>query len=192
MLASSVVAFVVVSTEKVSSPLHGIAGASQVPVTEFGVTVQPDGTMGVATKSGSIEVTAEGENVTVDDQMQTLVSPGRPPQSVAPLQDNPELQMQRTEFVDEILRLEGRTDPVNLLSIDGVLQGLGVSGAFDLLIPVTGKPSINLWVTTPLGQQRQYEVPLNLERSLRSLVRPEEPVEPSILEQHIRQLLEDF
>ncbi len=163
--------------------LYMAAGVTEVTGTEFGVSVQPDGKMGVATESGSVEVTAEGESVTVEDQMQTLVIPGQSPRPASPLLDDPELQMNRAEFLDGNLKLSGQTDPVNLLSVDDVSQLLGPSGEFDLVIPVTGKMSINLLVTTPLGKQRRYEIPLSLEREPGLIVIPEERVDETLLKQ---------
>lgn len=137
------------------------ASVTEVTGTEFGITVQPDGTTGVATESGSVEVTAEGETVIVESQQQTRIIPGLPPQEVIPLVDSADLLMERAEHSGAFLHLEGLMDPMNLLVVDGVLQTVGSNGRFDLRLDVAEQELVILRVTTPLGQQRVYQIPLD-------------------------------
>ncbi len=137
------------------------ASMTEVTGTEFGITVQPDGTTGVATESGTVEVTAEGQTVIVESQQQTRIVPGLPPQPVVPLMDSTELLMERAEHSGEWLYLEGVMDPMNLLVVDGVLHTVGAEGRFDIRLNVAEQDSVILRVTTPLGQRRVYRIPLD-------------------------------
>lgn len=143
------------STLEIETP----AGSSAVRGTEFGVSVQPDGTTGVATLEGSILTAAAGSSVIVDAGFQTLVIPGEPPQNPVPVVDGGQLRLELlTSIDDQTVRVSGQTDPVNLLRIADEPLSLDRTGRFDVLVPLPPDRSIEAIVVTPSGLQQQYRL----------------------------------
>lgn len=135
------------------------AGISGVRGTTFGVSVQPDGRTGVATLDGSVFAEAQGEQVVVDEGLQSLIVPGEPPSPPAPLQDDPQLDVQVLTRIDrQTVQIVGQTDPVNLLVIEGEIQDIDRSGAFNIQFPLSDDRRIQATVTTPLGTRQNYEL----------------------------------
>lgn len=140
------------------------AGVSGVRGTEFGVSVQPSGTTGVATLEGSVFASAQGESVQVDANLQSLIVPGEPPSPPSPLKDDPSLDIQYFAVVgrgglgNRAVKLVGQIDPVNLLVIDGEPHDTSRSGEFDLQIPLSRDRQIEVTVITPLGTRQVYNL----------------------------------
>ncbi len=139
------------------------AGVSGVRGTDFGVSVQPNGAMGVATLAGSVATSAQGQTVLVSADLQSSVFPGESPTPPAPLQNDPALFIESIRISSEgqIVRLTGHTDPVNLLEIADEAIMLTRTGSFDTLVPITAllaNRQIPATVLTPLGKKQAYEV----------------------------------
>lgn len=137
------------------------AGVSSVRGTEFGLTVQPDGKMGVATLEGSVATSAQGETIEVPEGFQNLTVPGEPPTPAVPLQDDPDLTTEIVRIIDggnRRLQLVGQTDPVNLVFIEDEPQTINVDGQFTLDFLPIRSTSTQITVITPLGTRRDYDV----------------------------------
>jgi FecR protein len=135
------------------------AGVSGVRGTNFGVSVQPSGTTGVATLEGSVVASAQGQDVKVDAGLQSLIILGEPPSPPAPLKDDPQLNITLLEALNPTTaRIVGQTDPVNLLVIADQPQTLGRSGEFEIQTPLPSNRRIRAVVTTPLGTRQVYEL----------------------------------
>jgi len=135
------------------------AGISGVRGTTFGVSVQPNGQTGVATIDGSVSAAAQGQQVTVDAGLQSLIIPGEPPTPPEPLRDDPRLDIQVLQRSEpQTVQIVGQTDSVNLLVINDAPQNLERSGEFDLHLPVPDDRRIVAIVTTPLGTRQTYEL----------------------------------
>lgn len=144
------------------------AGVTGVRGTDFGVTVQTEGTTGVATLEGSVASSAQGETVRVNAQQQSLTRPGEPPTPPEPLRDDPtlyievlgQLSEQTDEMGDPLVQIAGFTDIVNLLEIQGDRKILDEAGRFDLTVPLPANRRISAQVITPLGTVQNYELVL--------------------------------
>ncbi|HSM81982.1 MAG TPA: FecR domain-containing protein [Nodosilinea sp.] len=137
------------------------AGISGVRGTEFGVAVQADGKTGLATLSGAVETTAEGESVAVPAGFQNLMRPGEPPTAPVPLRDDPGLAYERDVFLANNTRfvtLVGRVDPVNTVFVDGAPQVVDRQGEFRLTRVATARLRVEVLVVTPLGRQEIHEI----------------------------------
>ena len=135
-------------------------GINGVRGTEFGVSVQPSGKASVATLSGQVDTTAMGQTQEIAKGLQTLTMPGEGPQPPSSLQDNPNAFVTRSQVEGSILKLVGTTDAVNTILLNGDPQDTDREGNFDLSFPVGNAAFVNLRVITPLGKQKDHQLPL--------------------------------
>lgn len=145
------------------------AGVTGVRGTDFGVTVQTEGTTGVATLEGSVASSAQGETVRVNTRQQSLTRPGEPPTPPEPLRDDPTLYIevlrqlgggQTDDMGNPLVQIAGFTDIVNLLDIEDDRKILDEAGRFDLTVPLPANKRISAQVITPLGTVQNYELVL--------------------------------
>jgi FecR protein len=135
------------------------AGITGVRGTEFGVIVQPNGKTGIATLSGSVATTAQGESVYVNKGFQSLVIPGEAPSPPSLLRDDTNLELQILAAVDnQKVRIVGKVDPVNLVILANQPLTTNRSGKFDITILVPANRRVAVTVTTPLGKKQDYEL----------------------------------
>jgi hypothetical protein len=137
------------------------AGVSGVRGTEFGITVHPNGTTGVATFKGGVATSAQGQSVLVKAGLQSLITPGEPPSPPTQLNDIPRLDIrQLTKASNQQVRIVGQIDPTHLVTIANLPQNIDRQGRFDITVPLTGRQRVTALVTTPLGKQQTYELTL--------------------------------
>jgi hypothetical protein len=139
------------------------AGTAAVRGTEFGVAVQPDGKMGLATLSGAVETEAQGQQVHVPGGYQNLIFPGEPPTTPEPIRDNTEISYQLEYFFQgstRFVRLIGRVDPVNTVFIGNQPQPIDRNGEFSLPLLATARLTLDVTVVTPLGTRTTHALRL--------------------------------
>jgi FecR protein len=136
------------------------SGVAGVRGTEFGVSIQPSGQTGIATRSGLVGAVAQGETVAVAQAMQSLVVPQSPPTTAQLLRDDPGLTLDVARPEGKQIRLIGKIDPVNIMLIEGQPQNTDRDGAFDRLVGQWRGNVIQVKVITPLGTMRRYELPV--------------------------------
>ena len=138
------------------------AGVNGVRGTDFGISIQPSGRSALVVDEGSVVSAAQGESVLVNAGFQNFTIPGEPPSPPVPITEDPNLNLLRLERRhqqgESILMIEGNTFPVNLLVIDDVTQQIDPNGNFELQLPLSGRQSIEVTVTTPLGKIQVYEL----------------------------------
>ncbi|MEA5582405.1 FecR family protein [Nodularia harveyana UHCC-0300] len=134
------------------------AGVAGVRGTDFGVNVQQNGTMGVATLTGSVATNAEGQTVLVNAGFQNITIPGEPPSQPVPLQENTDLNIRELSANGNQVRIVGTVDPVNLLIIAQQEQKTDVNGKFDVTVPFLPNRRVEAVVVTPLGTKQLYEL----------------------------------
>lgn len=135
------------------------AGIAGVRGTEFGVSVQPTGKTGVATLTGSVATTAQGQSVYINKGFQSLVIPGEPPSAPLPLRNDTSLNLQVLEEEgNQQARIVGKVDPVNLVIFANQPLTTDRSGKFDITIPMPANRRVAVTVTTPLGKKQDYEL----------------------------------
>lgn len=133
------------------------AGVSGVRGTEFGVGVQASGKTGVATLTGSVVTEAQGRSVVVSAGTQNLTLPGEPPTPAVPLRDDPSMQLDYVYPISgQTVSLRGRTDPVNVVAVNGQPQTSDRNGAFAAIAPILPDQKVRVLITTPLGKQQEY------------------------------------
>ena len=141
--------------------IHTPAGVSSVRGTEFGVTVQPDGKMGIATLSGLVDTAAQAQTVEVPEGFQNLTIPGEPPSPAVPLRDDPELKSEIIRTIEggnRRLQLVGQVDPVNLVLVEEEPQSTDEEGRFTLEFPPLRGTRVQITVITPLGTRQDYDL----------------------------------
>ena len=140
------------------------AGLSGVRGTEFGLAIQPSGKTGLATQQGAVVSSAKGVEVRVAAGYQSFTILGESPSIPVPLKNDPSLQYRVQREIDSQnirrIRLMGQTDPVNMLTIDGVAQSTDRTGQFSALFYASSYPRVKVVVTTPLGKTETYALAL--------------------------------
>lgn len=135
------------------------AGITGVRGTEFGISVQPNGKTGVATLTGSVVTSAEGQSVNVNKGFQSLIIPGEPPTPPVKLRDNPNLELQLlADIGNQTAQVVGKVDPVNLLLIGNQPVNTNREGFFDVTVAMPRDRQISASVITPLGKRQNYEL----------------------------------
>jgi FecR protein len=134
------------------------AGITGVRGTDFGISVLPSGKTGVATLSGKVDVEAQKLTVNVPKDFQSLIIQQSPPDPASPLINDPRVTFERIEDTNfgKQVRLSGKTDNVNLLTIGETVIETDRQGRFDLLFPLPSDRQLTLLSTTPLGRKQIY------------------------------------
>ncbi|PSB33622.1 FecR family protein [Stenomitos frigidus] len=139
-------------------------GLSGVRGTVFGVAVQPNGKTGLVVSQGAVNSAAQGQSVNVAGGFQNFTMPGEAPSTPVALTDDTSLQYEFEKVIESSVRkvrLLGKVDPVNSVTIDGVPQVTDRTGRFradSRLVPSYLR--IQVVVTTPLGKQETHELAL--------------------------------
>jgi len=139
-------------------------GLSGVRGTVFGVAVQPNGKTGLVVSQGAVNSSAQKQSVNVGGNLQNFTLPGEPPSMPVQQTDDTSLQYDFEKIIERgvrKVRLLGRVDPVNSVTVDSIPQVTDRTGTFrtDLrLVPSYLK--IQVVVTTPLGRQKTYALAL--------------------------------
>jgi FecR protein len=141
------------------------AGVSGVRGTEFGVAAQPSGKTSVAVLDGRVNTSAQGQDVGVDAGFQNFTMPGEPPSPPVPLTDDTKLDYQldkRIAGMQRQLNFVGKVDPVNVVFANGKVVNTDRQGQFQVSLPVTSRPRLEVIVQTPLGKEQRYALRLAL------------------------------
>ncbi|MEH1783407.1 MAG: FecR family protein [Nostoc sp.] len=134
------------------------AGVAGVRGTEFGVSVQNDGKMGVGTKKGAVATSAQGQTVLVKGGFQNLTIPGQPPSPAVPLREDTRLNVSQLLARGRRVQIVGTVDPVNLLLINQQPQNVNSNGRFDITVPLPSNRKVEATVSTPLGTKQLYQL----------------------------------
>ncbi|MBW4688006.1 MAG: FecR family protein [Komarekiella atlantica HA4396-MV6] len=134
------------------------AGVAGVRGTEFGVSVQNDGKMGVGTKKGAVATSAQGQTVLVKAGFQNLTIPGQPPSPVVPLREDTRLNVTQLLAKDRQAQIVGTIDPVNLLLINQQPQNVNSNGRFNITVSLPSNRKLEATVLTPLGTKQLYQL----------------------------------
>lgn len=141
------------------------AGVSAVRGTEFGVAVQPNGKTGLATLTGAVDTTAQGQTVAVPAGFQNFTIPGEPPTPPVPLRDNTEIRYTLERLIQRGLRqvrFWGQVDPVNTVLVGNVPQVTDRNGWFSIMLPAVSVQKLQVTVITPLGRQQTHQLTITL------------------------------
>ncbi len=134
------------------------AGVAGVRGTDFGVSVQQNGKMGVATLNGGVATNAQKQTVLVNAGFQNLTIPGEPPSSPIPLREDTRLNIRQLIANGNQVRIVGSLDPVNLLTIAKQSQNTDKSGNFNITVPLPANRQVEAVVLTPLGKTQIYQL----------------------------------
>ncbi len=139
------------------------AGISGVRGTEFGIVAQPSGKTSVAVLEGKVNTNAQGEDVSVDAGFQNFTIPGEPPSPPVPLTDSTTLDYQLDKQIvgqKRQLSFVGQVDPVNVVFVNNRVVDTNRQGRFQVAIPLTSFPQLQVIVQTPLGKEQRYDLKL--------------------------------
>jgi hypothetical protein len=135
------------------------AGISGVRGTVFGVSVQPNGVTGIATLEGRVVAEAQGQQVSVEAGLQSLIVPGEPPTQPTALQESTQLRLISLNRVSRgTVEVVGKIDSVNLLVIEEEVQNVEPDGTFTIRRSRPDDRRIAATVITPLGKKQAYEI----------------------------------
>ena len=139
--------------------IHTPVGISGVRGTDFGVTVQPNGQTAIATESGRVAVSAQGEEVVVSAGLQSIIRPGEPPTPAQAFRDDPTLNIEVLSSTPRsTVNIVGFTNTANIVKINGETIRFNEAGRFDWETAISGDRIIRAEVVTPLGTQREYRL----------------------------------
>lgn len=134
------------------------AGVAAVRGTIFGVTVDEVGKTGVATLSGSVEASAQGETVIVNPGFATTIIPGEPPTEPQPIDRVLQLRTRTIRRTSGGIILSGQADPANLVQVNGQDIATRSNGQFSTFIPSSPlEPYVRVTVRNPVGDERTHE-----------------------------------
>ncbi len=136
------------------------AGMNGVRGTEFGISVQPSGKASVATLSGQVDTSALDTTMAIEKGLQTLTMPGEAPLPPTPLLEQATMQVSQSKIEAGVLKLIGKTDPVNSILLNGKAQNTDREGNFSISSPIDDLAFVQLRVITPLGTQKDYRLPV--------------------------------
>jgi hypothetical protein len=139
------------------------AGVSGVRGTDFGLVVQPDGKMAVATLEGSVVTEAQAQEVEVLGGFQNITIPGEPPSDPIPFTNEPRLEYQVEREIKRGIRrvrVAGQVDPTSTVLYRGEAQTLDRDGKFSLVLPARSRLKVQLTVITALGRTQTYDLDL--------------------------------
>jgi hypothetical protein len=138
--------------------IHTPVGVAGVRGTDFGVSVQQDGKMGVGTQEGSVATSAQAQTVLVKAGFQNLTIPGQPPSPPVPLREDTRLNISQLIGKGNQVQIVGTIDPVNLLLIAQQPQNIDTDGKFNITVPLPTNRRVEATVITPLGKKQQYQL----------------------------------
>jgi FecR protein len=158
------------------------SSVSGVRGTEFGVAVQPTGDTAIAIVEGKVAIMVPNaphpplaHPLELGQGEQAIVPIGGLPRHQGHDRGQPELSLtwlspvtsHRSTGVGQAgagqasgmqVRIAGSTSPLNLLHIANQPLAIGQDGRFDYVLPLPPNRRISVWVITPLGSQRHYEL----------------------------------
>ena len=126
--------------------------------TEFGVSVQEDGKMGVATRKGAVATSAQNQTRLVKAGFQNITIPGQPPSIPIPIKEDTRLNIIQLLAEGNQVRIVGRVDAVNFLIFNQQRQNIDLNGKFDIIVPLPPNRKVEAIVRTPLGKQQLYQL----------------------------------
>jgi FecR protein len=135
-----------------------LAGIAGVRGTEFGVSVQENGKMGIATRKGAVATTAQNQTRLVKAGFQNVTIPGQPPSIPVPIKEDTRLNINQLLADGNQVKIVGRVDPVNLLIFNQQPQNVDINGKFDIIVPLPTNRQVEVIVKTPLGKQQLYQL----------------------------------
>lgn len=139
------------------------AGISGVRGTDFGVVVDANGKMGVATLEGNVLTTAQDQDIEVPAGFQNVTIPGEPPSEPIPFTNEPRLDYQIDRVIRRGIRrvvFNGQVDPTSSVTIKGNPQTIDREGRFQIVFPAPSRLRLAVTVTTALGQTQTYDLQL--------------------------------
>ncbi|MEL6223493.1 MAG: FecR family protein [Cyanobacteria bacterium J06627_8] len=132
------------------------SGIAAVRGTEFGVSVSFDGKTSVATESGAVEVSAQGETVIVNPDFGSIIYPGRPPSIPQPIDRTLSLDIDQVQGTINGFDLIARVNPLNSVFIDG--QEVPVDPNGRVSEAIAAEENVRIIVRNPLGDERSYTI----------------------------------
>lgn len=137
------------------------AGVAAVRGTEYGVTVNDDGRMIVATESGLVTAAAQGKTVFLEPNFGSRLRPQQPPSDPMPLDRELRLQIEQTEINDRQIYVRGQIDPLNSVTIAGASVPIDNNGRFEANVPLPDSSLLfdyEIAVSNALGERRSYSL----------------------------------
>ena len=133
------------------------SGIAAVRGTEFGVSVDADGKMAIATDSGSVEVTAQSQSVQVGPGLVSIIVPGSPPTIPRPLDRQLSLQLLNMRYAGSRTTLKAKVDPANSVLFNGQEIAVNREGIAAAEVALH-RSTLTVTVRNPLGETKDHVV----------------------------------
>ncbi len=135
------------------------AGIAAVRGTEYGISVSDDGRMVIATESGLVAASAQGETVELGSGFGSRIREGEKPSPPQQFDKLLKLAVDNVEINGSQLHINGAVHPLNTLAIAGVEVPLNDDGSFEAIVDFPSLQSlaqISIDVRNPLGKEKAY------------------------------------
>lgn len=137
------------------------AGVAAVRGTEYGISLDEDERMVVATESGLVTAAAQGKTVYLEPDFGSRLRPNEPPSSPQRLDRELWLKLDGTEINDRQLYVSGQIHPLNSVRVVGLDVPLDDSGRFETSLPLPDSTSLfdfEVEVRNALGESRSHSL----------------------------------
>lgn len=137
------------------------AGVAAVRGTEYGISLDGDNRMIVATESGLVTATAQGKTVFLEPDFGSRLRPNEQPSAPQLLDRELALELNRTEINDRQLYVSGRVHPLNSVIVVGVEVPIDDQGQFEANLTLPNSTSLfefEIKVKNALGESRSYSI----------------------------------
>lgn len=137
------------------------AGVAAVRGTEYGISLDNNDRMVVATESGLVTAAALGKTVYLEPDFGSRLRPNEPPSDPQRLDRELALKLNRTEINDRQIYASGQVHPLNSVKIAGLGVALDDEGKFEAnfsLPDTTSLLDFEVEVSNALGESRSHSL----------------------------------
>lgn len=124
---------------------------------DLGITITPNGKTAIATRGGTVIVTAKAKSIALKPGYSTVLLPGEPPVLNQSMQESVKLRQLALTPGNDQVRIQTEVDPRNLVFVNNQSLTMGRDGKVDNMIPLPPDRRVRIVVRTPYGTEQLYE-----------------------------------
>lgn len=139
------------------------SGVAAVRGTEFGVSINPGGTMAIATESGAVELSAppdapahlQSQSVMVHPGYMSTIVPGEAPSAPRLIDRRLHIEVLRQEHVGGRIKIKAKVDPANSVLLNGEEVVMDKEGLITATLALHHSV-LEVTVRNPMGESREH------------------------------------